>query len=145
MDIAFDIAGRTTVIEARDLKLVTGLEEIAQRIFFELDMQRGEYVFDLRRGFPWRELVYVKGPNFFAIEAELVRVVRGVDERIVAVDQVVFDFDPVARRLALRFRVVTVLGTLTATSAPIDLASPAFGIVLAWDGGSFRGGVFPGP
>lgn len=144
MDLSFGRNNRRTRVTRRDLELVTGIDEVAQRIFFALDMQRGEYAFDLRAGFPWRELVYVKRPDFRAIEAELVRVVRAADARIVKVDQVVFDFDQRARRLGIRFRAVTDLGELDVSTAPIALDAPTLGIVVSWSGGTYRGGVFPG-
>lgn len=145
-DLAYSTSAFDLVVERRDLRLTSSvLEEVAQRVYFALDMQRGQYVYDTRAGFPWRELVFVKAPNFTAIRAELRRVVKAADTRVLRVENIVLTLDAPTRHLTLSLDVVTEAGTVSASGSvtSADGASPTINLHWATLTGA-RLNTFPG-
>lgn len=142
MDIGFDFTTGQTRIENRDLVLVEGIEEVAQRVFTVLDTFRGTYVFDTRLGFPWVELVFSQRPlNEAVVVAELRRTVKRCDSRIVSVD-IVLELNETTRALSVSMRVVVDTGEAVSVGVVADPTVPT-GVTMSWVSG-VASGVFPG-
>jgi hypothetical protein len=62
----------------RKASLVTGPEEIAQRIRITLQTQLGESLYDKNGGTPYLEVILSAGANPLGIRAAIAAVVRGV-------------------------------------------------------------------
>lgn len=94
---------------AGNFELVSGPEEVAQRIFVRFNFFLGEWPHDLRQGMPWREQFFEKGASEATQRAILLGVLQdtpGVRE-VVSLD---FTVDRARRLLDVAFVVRTTTG-----------------------------------
>lgn len=97
LDSTHDLA-----IENFDLVLVSGPDEIAQRLRIKLQMFLGEYYLDTSFGVPYYEEILKKVPNTNTVEAELrgaILETEGVS-RLISFD---LDLNGSSRELSLSF------------------------------------------
>lgn len=95
-----------------DLALVSGIDSIAQHLTIRLRFFRGEWILDLRIGFPYFEEVLRKAPDLNVIRSlfrEAILTTPGVLE----LADLTLDYDGVTRTLSVSFRAQTTEGPLT--------------------------------
>jgi len=102
------------------LNLVRGPETIAQHVRQGLSLRRGEVPYDTSKGTDWFGVILVKNPDPAVVQAEILRVVRGIGG-VQGVSEYSQTIDPSARMLTVSFRVVSDEGDLQAEL----LADPA--------------------
>lgn len=87
---------------------------VLQRIRCRIMLIRGEWYLDQRVGTPWREKIWVKGPDTDVIK----KIIRGVAERtpgVASVETVDITVDGQARTATISIRATTELGTVVST------------------------------
>lgn len=111
--------------ELGNLKVVTGREEVAQRLRYRLNTHVGEWVLNVELGVPWREEILKKAPDLQVVGGLL----RTLIVETPGVDRILrFDLDVgVDRILILDFAVGTTEDeVLEATALPNFAAARAF-------------------
>jgi predicted NUDIX family NTP pyrophosphohydrolase len=93
------------------VELVSGLESIAQHAAQRLRLFRGEWPFDVGRGFPFREVVFVKKPNLPLIRSEIRKCLLGTPG-IRSVTEVTITLNARTRVATGTYSAVTDLGLL---------------------------------
>jgi hypothetical protein len=83
------------------LNLVTGPEEIAQKLRVRYRFFRGEFFADERVGIPYFDKIFIKNPSFSAIQA-IYREATITCPGIVAVEEFTMVFDPPTRKLTIQ-------------------------------------------
>lgn len=98
-----------------DRLLVSGPALVAQRLRIRLERPRAGWVWDLRKGVPWRETVFTRPPRLGDIEAALKAEVAGTDG-VLEIES--FELVREDGRLEVRFSVSVDDGRLVARGGP---------------------------
>ncbi len=115
-DFFLDPITNDIVLENGDIKLVSGSEEIKQRIKLTLLTQTGEWLFDTFFGVPYLEEILVKDPDLTAI-ADRLRAIIAAVEGVTAILELDLSLNDTTRILLVEAQVDTREGE-------IDLAVP---------------------
>lgn len=102
---------RRLVDDSGRMHLVSGPDELVQKLEGFLNCNQGEWTLDETFFLPWTDQVLVKNPDLPAIEALIKAGItsRNGVERLVSYSQI---FDPAARTLTINFVVLTSSGVL---------------------------------
>ena len=112
MDLKLDDNGDLLIGDDGDLVLVDGIDAIAQHLTIRLQFFQGEWLLDLRIGFPYFEEVLRKAPDLNVVRSlfrEAILTTPGVLE----VTDLELDYDGVTRALSVSFQAQTTEGPLT--------------------------------
>lgn len=88
-----------------NLELITGIEEIRQKLTVRLQFLLGEWVLDQRLGMPYVGNILVKNPNFSVIRSifrQAILKTPGVE----SLTRLVFNFDAATRNLRVTFQAI---------------------------------------
>ena len=116
-DLLLDPITHDLVLTDGDLTLVTGSQEVRQRIKVTLLAQTTEWLFDLAFGVPYLEEILVKAPDLEAIAARLRGIIAGV-EGVTAILELELSQDDITRILLVTGQVDTREGA-TDISVPL--------------------------
>ena len=92
------------------LQIVTGTEEIAQKLFVRLQFFLGEWFLDRRQGIPYFTKILIKSPDLVVIQGifrEAILTTPGV-ESLVGVIETELDF--ITRKLTVKFSALLTSG-----------------------------------
>jgi hypothetical protein len=98
-------------LEGNSLVLISGGDEVAQRLLNRLRLWRGEWFLNLNRGTPYREEIFVKRTALSRIESAIKREIlttSGVLELL----EYTQDLDIATRRLTVSFKAKATDGTI---------------------------------
>lgn len=99
-DLLLDPITHDLVYTDGDLELVSGKEEIAQRVKVTLLTQLTEWAFDQDFGVPYREEILIKNFDLDAIQARLTAVMAGVSG-VTGVRDLTLSVDALTRELTV--------------------------------------------
>ncbi len=91
-------------LEANELVIIAGADEVAQRLRCRLKMFRGEWFLNTERGVPFRTEIFVKGINPDRIAAAIKREIL-TTSGVLALLEYSQEFDSAQRQMAVSFRV----------------------------------------
>lgn len=111
MDIAIDPVTGDLVIEGGDLKLVDGIDAIAQHVAIRLQLFQGEWFLDTRVGVPYYQSILVKNPDLVLVRS-IIRTAILSTPGITGLDSFDLDFDAATRALTVAFEASTTEGPL---------------------------------
>lgn len=84
------------------LQIITGPEEIAQKLRIRLRFVRGEWFADENAGIPYFDEIFVKNPSFEAIQA-IYRQAITTCPGVAGIENFTMVFDAATRKLSLSF------------------------------------------
>jgi hypothetical protein len=116
VDFLLDEKNHDLVLEDGDIKLVSGSDEIKQRLKVTLLAQAGEWLFDTAFGVPYVQEIFVKAPDLEAIAARLRGIIANV-EGVTAILELELSQDDITR-------ILTVTAQVDTREGQIDLALP---------------------
>jgi hypothetical protein len=111
-DFKLNAAGDIELDANGEVVLVSGAEEVAQKVRLRLSINKGEYFLDPDLGISYREVILVHSPNQALISAEVQREIlktQGVN-RILEYSQEVIQ---ATRQLQITFSVDTIFGPIS--------------------------------
>lgn len=111
IDFKADIEGNL-VFENNDLVLVTGLEQLMQRLFIRLSMLYGEWFLNITKGIKYDIDIFIKKPNLATIEA-IFKVAILEDSEIDSINSFSMNLDNKTRKLSVNANIATVYGSAT--------------------------------
>lgn len=97
------------IIENNDLKLITGVEEVAQVLRQRLRVFRGEWFLDTRQGLPYYEEVLKKNPNPVTVDSLFKNEILN-SPGIIELQSFTLEIN--GRELSLKFTALTQFGIL---------------------------------
>lgn len=102
--IKLDPLTNDLAVENNELILITGADEVTQRLRARLKMFRGEWFLGVNRGVPYRQEIFVKGVSSDRIAAAIKREILTTSGvlQLLSYDQ---EFDGATRRLNINFRI----------------------------------------
>lgn len=103
-DIKLNETTNDLAVEGNELVLITGADEVEQRLRNRLRMYRGEWFLDTLRGVPYRQTVLAKGMSLERIAAAIKREILTTSGvlALLSYDQ---SFDSAQRNLTVSFQV----------------------------------------
>ena len=110
MNIKLDANGDWDITN-NQLQLVTGQDEIAQKISNRLKLFLGEWFLDVRLGVPWFSKILKKNPNPSEIEAILIQQIIETTG-VVTLNSIELSLDNATRKLRVEFEAQTTDGIL---------------------------------
>lgn len=123
-DVYVNPATNGIVIEAGEIKLIDGIEEMEQRIRIALLTHKGEWLFDTDLGLPWADEILVKRPNFDRIRNRVDTYVRSI-EGVTDVRDIIVELDSATRVLTIGLEAETTEGITGPFNVVVNLGSPA--------------------
>ncbi len=111
-DLKSDPVTNDIMIVNGDLVLVSGIEELQQRLLTRLRWFYGEYPFNTSLGVRYFEDILVKNPNLPNVETLLKNVIAET-EGVNKITSFQISYDPAKRTASINFAVDSVYGTIT--------------------------------
>jgi hypothetical protein len=96
------LAGDTLATENGRLVILTGIDEISQKVSISLQLVLGEWFLNTLEGIPYFEQIFIKNPSPGKITSIFRRAILSVPG-VESIQQLVVDFDRPARALSVRF------------------------------------------
>ncbi len=103
------ISGTSLAKSNGSLVIVTGTEEIAQKVQVSLQLVFGEWFLNTAEGIPYFEQIFVKNPSPGKITSIFRRAILAVPG-MASIQSLTVDFDRTTRTVAVRFFGTTVSG-----------------------------------
>lgn len=97
------------IIENNDLKLITGVEEVAQILRQELRVFLGEWFLDTREGIPYFEEILKKNPNPITVDSIFKNKILN-SPGVIELQSFLLEIN--GRELSLKFTALTEFGIL---------------------------------
>ena len=108
-DLQLDAGTHDLVIEGGDVQMIDGALRVAQQVKVTLLTFLGEWFLDTDFGVPYFDVVYIKNPNWAAINATFRARIIDVPG-VTRITQLDLEYDRAARALAVTFQVETIYG-----------------------------------
>lgn len=99
-------AGDLDLTPSGDLLVISGSEEVRQRIFLRLKFFKSEWFRDLREGMPYYQAVLVAAPNLELVRSVFRKAILGTPG-VLALPELNLSIDSVARTLSVTFKAKT--------------------------------------
>lgn len=128
MDIALDASGDID-LSTGEARLVSGIDEIVQRLRIRFRTFLGEWFADQRIGFPWFQLVLVKRPNL-ALVRTYVRQLIITTPGVIAVSELRLTPAWGERSLVISFVARTTEGEISASQIGAPVPDSDYGMMV---------------
>jgi hypothetical protein len=108
-DLLLDTTTHDLTVESFDLSLVSGIDNLVQKLKIRLLFFFGEWFLDTALGVPYYDTVLVKNPNVPQIDALLKSVILAT-EGVTEIISYTSDYDNGLRKLSVSFEAKTIYG-----------------------------------
>lgn len=108
-DLKFDLNTNDLAVENGDLVIVSGKDNLTQRIKDMLQSKVGDFVYDISNGLPWIDITQKKY-SLQEIQV-LIKTTLLTDSEILAVNEIIISEDN-ANELIINIKLTTVYGNL---------------------------------
>ena len=102
IDVGMNIETNDIVLENNDYIVVDGAQRVAQQVKIALQLLRGEWFLDTRKGVPYFEDILVKSPNLKNIKAILRNTIASVQD-VTSVNSINLVYNRASRTLGVEF------------------------------------------
>lgn len=118
-DLNMDFSTNDILIANGDMSMATGVDAIEQDLQQRLQVWLGEWFLDTSVGLPYKQSILVKNPNLDVIQADFVNETLDTPGITQMLD-FQFNYDPVARTLAVFIVAETTTGQTITAQAKIN-------------------------